>query len=58
MLGSWLRRRRRGSMNVSVAALLAFLFTPDHSYRRLISDTVTIKAPPERVWRYVFSLFE
>jgi hypothetical protein len=56
-VGFKLFKRHDGNLNVSVIAILLFVFVNDllskHNYQNMVSDTITINAPPAEVWENV-----
>jgi uncharacterized protein YndB with AHSA1/START domain len=50
-------RQRKHMINGGVFAAMLAIFTTDsvvkHNYENMISDTMVINAPPEKVWQYV-----
>jgi len=57
MLGQQIFKKNNQTLNVSVVALLLFVFITDsiskHYYQNEVSDTIVIKAPASKVWNYV-----
>jgi hypothetical protein len=57
MLGQQMFKKNNQTLNVSVVALLLFVFITDsvskHYYQNEVSDTIVIKAPVNKVWNYV-----
>ena len=57
MLGQQMFKKNNQTLNVSVVALLLFVFITDsvskHYYQNEVSDTIVIKAPASKVWNYV-----
>jgi hypothetical protein len=56
-LGRSMFNRNDTTLNVSVLALLIFIFVTDslskHQYENMVSDTIIINAPPAKVWNNV-----
>jgi hypothetical protein len=56
-IGFKLFERNNEHLNVSVIVLLIFVFVNDslskHNYQNEVSDTITINAPPAKVWQNV-----
>ncbi|TWI97097.1 hypothetical protein JN11_03557 [Mucilaginibacter frigoritolerans] len=56
-VGFKLFKRHDENLNVSVIAILIFVFVNDslskHNYQNMVSDTITIHAPPAKVWKNV-----
>ena len=56
-IGKKMFGKKDNRLNISFAAVLLFLFLVDgfseHHFENCVSDTILIKAPPEKVWNYV-----
>jgi uncharacterized protein YndB with AHSA1/START domain len=60
-LGTYIGRKLfeadNNKLNVSIVALLLFVFVTDslskHQYENEVSDTITVNAPPDKVWQNV-----
>jgi hypothetical protein len=56
-LGRAMFRRKNDKINVSIIGLLIAVFIIDsnseHHYENMVSDTITVNAPPSRVWKNV-----
>ncbi|MEO6981189.1 MAG: hypothetical protein ABI113_22540 [Mucilaginibacter sp.] len=55
--GDWMFARNNQKLNVSIIATLLFIFVADslstHNYENMVSDTITVNAPPDKVWKNV-----
>ncbi|MDP9077130.1 MAG: hypothetical protein M3O71_06880 [Bacteroidota bacterium] len=55
--GTRLFKRDNQKLNVSVILLLIFIFINDslstHNYENMVSDTIVVNAPPNKVWQNV-----
>ena len=53
-MGAGMFKRNNQKLNVSVIAALMFIFVADslstHHYENMVSDTITVNAPPDKVW--------
>jgi len=56
-IGRAMFRKKNNTLNVSVFALLVFVFVTDsvseHRYENMVSDTMVINAPTSEVWKHV-----
>jgi len=56
-MGDMMFKRNNQKLNVSIIAALMFIFVADslstHHYENMVSDTITINAPPDEVWKNV-----
>jgi uncharacterized protein YndB with AHSA1/START domain len=56
-LGRFMFRKKKHMVNGTIFAALLGIFTTDfatpHTYENMVSDTMVINAPPEKVWQYV-----
>ncbi|WP_428328116.1 hypothetical protein [Mucilaginibacter sp.] len=56
-IGRNMYKRDNNTLNVSVFALLIFIFMGDalskHEYENMVSDTIIVNAPPNKVWKNV-----
>lgn len=56
-MGAGMFKRNNQKLNVSIIATLLFIFITDslstHHYENMVSDTITINAPPDKVWKNV-----
>ncbi|MEO6520852.1 MAG: hypothetical protein ABIN91_04180 [Mucilaginibacter sp.] len=56
-IGRAMFKRDDQNLNVSVIALLGFIFIVDslskHEYKNMVSDSIVIKASPDKVWKNV-----
>jgi len=57
LIGRTMFKKNDNTLNASVIALLLFIFIADslskHDYRNMVSDTIVINAPPNKVWKNV-----
>lgn len=57
LVGKAMFKRRNNTLNVSVIGTLLVLFAGDllskHEYENMVSDTMVVNAPVEKVWQYV-----
>lgn len=56
-MGDMMFKRNNQKLNVSIIAALMFIFVADslstHHYENMVSDTITVNAPPDKVWKNV-----
>ena len=56
-IGGRMFKRNNQKLNVSIIAALLFIFVADslstHHYENMVSDTITVNAPPDKVWKNV-----
>jgi len=56
-MGARMFKRNNQKLNVSIIAALMFIFVADslstHHYENMVSDTITVNAPPDKVWKNV-----
>ena len=56
-LGRSIFKKNNKTLNVSVISLLLFIFLSDatskHEYENMVSDTIVVNAPPNKVWKNV-----
>jgi hypothetical protein len=59
LFGKSIFKKNNSTLNVSVITLLLFIFISDslskHEYENMVSDTIIINAPPNKVWKNVVS---
>jgi uncharacterized protein YndB with AHSA1/START domain len=56
-IGRVMFKKEENTLNVSILSLLLLVLTIDslttHPFENIVSDTIVINAPPEKVWKYV-----
>ena len=56
-MGDLMFKKNNQKLNVSIIAALMFVFITDslstHNYENMVSDTITVNAPPDKVWKNV-----
>jgi len=59
LFGKSIFKKNNTTLNVSVITVLLFIFMSDslskHEYENIVSDTIIINAPPNKVWKNVVS---
>lgn len=56
-MGAGMFKSNNQKLNVSIITVLMFVFITDslstHHYENMVSDTITVNAPPDKVWKNV-----